>query len=74
MRTVTCTEFRKNASEYLSIVEHGETLIVLRHGRAIAEISPLMAQVREEPSWKGPRLRLKGKGKGLSGVIQRDRG
>ena len=75
MKTVTFTEFRKNASAYLSGVEQGETLLVYRHGKLIAEIRPPAASghIREEPSWKGPGKRLKLKGKGLSELILEER-
>jgi len=45
MKTVTFTEFRKNASEVLDLVENGESIRVLRHGKAIAKIVP--AELRE---------------------------
>lgn len=57
MKTVTSTEFRKNASEVLDLVEKGESIRVLRHGKAIARIVP--AEMREAiPVWKRPGLRL----------------
>jgi hypothetical protein len=30
MKTVTCTDFRKQTSNYISKVEHGETIVLLR--------------------------------------------
>jgi hypothetical protein len=30
MKTVTCTDFRKQTSDYISKVEHGETIVLLR--------------------------------------------
>lgn len=73
MKTVTLTEFRSHASSMLTEVEHGETLIVLRHGRPIAEISPVADRTGRRPSWKGPALRLSTKGTGLSSAILEDR-
>ena len=35
MTSVTLTEFRSHASGMLSRVEHGETFVVLRHGRPL---------------------------------------
>jgi prevent-host-death family protein len=53
VKTITFTEFRKNASKVLDIVEKGETIRVLRHGKAIAKIVP--AEGRDaEPAWKRP--------------------
>lgn len=73
MKTVTFTEFRKAASGYLSEVENGEKLILLRHGKAIAEIIPPSSDARALPSWKRPALRLKIKGKSLSNAILEER-
>ncbi len=40
MRTVTFTEFRRKASEMLDLVENGETVRVLRHGKPVARVVP----------------------------------
>lgn len=73
MTTVTLTEFRSHASGMLSRVEHGETLLVLRHGRPIAEVTPFVNQNKEQSSWKKPALRLSSKGKSLSATILAER-
>ena len=73
MKTVTLTEFRSHASGMLTEVEQGETLLILRHGRPIAEISPVEDQERTRPSWKKPALRLSTKGSGLSSAILEER-
>lgn len=73
MKTVTFTEFRKRASGVLSDVEKGETFLVLRHGKPIAEISPPSSGHTSTPSWKRPGLRLTTKGAGLSAAIQEER-
>lgn len=70
MKTVHFTEFRNRASDMLTEVEHGETLVVVRHGHPIAEISPL---ADEQPSWKCPALRLSTKGICLSAAIIKER-
>ena len=72
MKTITFTEFRKHASSLLSAVENGEIIVVLRHGRPIAEISPV-SQKDEVPSWKKPGLRLSAKGTELSSAILEER-
>jgi prevent-host-death family protein len=41
MRTVTVRELRNKGGEVLDHVEHGESVIVTRDGRAIAELRPL---------------------------------
>jgi antitoxin (DNA-binding transcriptional repressor) of toxin-antitoxin stability system len=72
MKTVSFTEFRKHASNLLSDVENGEMLIVMRHGKPIAEIKPLTEESRK-PSWKKPSLRLSIKGAKLSSAILEER-
>ena len=66
------TKFRKNAAAYLDKVEHGETVIVTRHGRPIAEIISPTNSI-ETISWKRPALRLAIKGISLSKTILSDR-
>ena len=73
MKTVTLTEFRSHASGLLTQVEQGETILVLRHGRPIAEVSPVADQRNSQPSWKKPALRLSTKGSGLSSAISEER-
>jgi prevent-host-death family protein len=70
--TVTLTEFRSHASGMLSRVERGETLVVIRHGRPIAEVSPV-SPAAGESSWKRPALRLVAKGAGLAAAILAER-
>lgn len=69
MKTVTVTEFRSHASGLLTEVEHGETVVILRHGHPIAKVSPVEGQIPSQPSWKRPGLRLSTKGSGLSSAI-----
>jgi prevent-host-death family protein len=73
MNRVSFTEFRNNASVLLSKVEEGETLLVTRHGRPIAEVSPYKKGSRRRPSWKDPALRLKVKGGSLAKAILEER-
>ena len=72
MKTVTFTEFRKNASEVLDLVEKGESIRVLRHGKAIARIVP--AELREaKPAWKRPGLHRVTAGASLSRAVLEER-
>ena len=73
MTTVTVSEFRSHASGMLTRVENGETLLVLRHGRPIAEVTPTANHNNGQPSWKQPGLRLATKGGGLSATILKER-
>jgi prevent-host-death family protein len=73
MRTVTFTDFRKKASGFITEVEHGETLILLRRGKPVAEVVPFSDQAPRKPSWKEPGIRLQIKGSDLSSAILEER-
>jgi prevent-host-death family protein len=73
MTTVTLTDFRSHASGMLTRVEQGETLVVLRHGRPIAEVTPIQKSDSVQPSWKQKELRLSTKGAELSAAILDER-
>jgi prevent-host-death family protein len=66
------TKFRSHAASYLDKVEHGETVVITRHGKPIAEIVPPSDAVARS-SWKRPALRLAIKGVSLSKAIVDDR-
>ncbi|HMD96321.1 MAG TPA: type II toxin-antitoxin system prevent-host-death family antitoxin [Terriglobia bacterium] len=72
MKTVTFTEFRKNASEILDLVEKGISIRILRHGKAIAKIVPTDRR-ETEPAWKRPGLRLVTAGASLSRAVLEER-
>jgi prevent-host-death family protein len=72
MKSFSFTEFRKRASEILTLVEKGETVRVVRHGKTVAKIVP--AETDENiPSWKRPGLRLVRPSASLSKVILEER-
>jgi len=73
MISISFTEFRRKASELISDVENGEVIQLIRHGKAVAEISPIKEDKKRLPSWKisGPRLVIKGDG--LSKAILQER-
>lgn len=73
MKTVTFTELRKNASGLLTDVEKGKTLIVVRHGKPIAEITPISTSSAWLPAWRKPGLRLAVTGAGLAAAILAER-
>ncbi|MFP4379576.1 MAG: type II toxin-antitoxin system Phd/YefM family antitoxin [Candidatus Sumerlaeia bacterium] len=72
MKTVNLTRFRQEVSGYLSAVEKGEVLVVSRHGKPIAEITPV-DNLAKTPAWKQPPLRLSTKGKGLTDAVLGER-
>ncbi len=73
MRSVTFTEFRKDASALLSAVEDGEIIQVIRHGKPIVEIMPFKNTTNQPPSWKKKRIKKTIKGEELSSMILSER-
>jgi len=72
-RRVPFTEFRRNASRLLDEVESGETLVLLRHGKAVARLAPADDLADEVPSWKREPLRLGRPGASLVDAILAER-
>jgi prevent-host-death family protein len=71
-RTVTFTDFRKNASSILDEVENGAVYRIVRHGRVVAELVTPEARP-EKPAWKTKGLRLVTRGAALSDAILDER-
>jgi prevent-host-death family protein len=57
MKTLSFTEFRKNASGILDLVEKGDSVRVLRHGNPIAKIVPAGLR-KANPAWQCAGVRL----------------
>jgi prevent-host-death family protein len=73
MKTIPVTEFRKNTASFINQVEHGETLILMRRGKPVAEIIPFSDRPKKNPAWKQPSIRLQLQGSDLSTAILEDR-
>ena len=73
MRTIPFTEFRRDASNIISIVEKGEKVTVTKHGRPIVDIIPSHKKKSWIPAWKKPGLKLDMKGDSLSQTIINER-
>lgn len=73
MKTVPFTDFRKNASGFINEVEHGETIVLIRRGKPVAEIIPFSNRERKIPAWKQPGIRLQIQGSDLSSTILEER-
>jgi antitoxin (DNA-binding transcriptional repressor) of toxin-antitoxin stability system len=55
MHTLSLSEFRAHASEMVDLVQTGETVRILRHGKAVAELIAVRAEIPVEvPRWKRP--------------------
>jgi prevent-host-death family protein len=74
MKTITLTELRRHYAALLTEVEKGETLVILRYGRPIAEIRPYSEDADKVPAWKEPGMKLKIPGAELSQAIMAERG
>lgn len=72
MKQVSFTEFRRNAAALFNSVERGQTIRVLRHGKPIAEVTPVPVR-KETLSWKRPGIALDVGGASLSREILRER-
>ena len=55
MHTLPLSEFRANVAAMIDLVEHGDTVRILRHGKPVAELVPVKADTAAKiPSWKRP--------------------
>jgi prevent-host-death family protein len=57
MHILPLSEFRANASAMLDLVEQGETVRIMRHGKPVADLVPAGTAATEplrQPSWKRP--------------------
>lgn len=58
MRLVTAREANQSFSKLLACVEQGETVVVTKHGKPVAEIRPRCADKRDDPKWRAAHARL----------------
>ena len=72
MISIAFTEFRKKTASFLDRVENGETVIITRHGRPIAEIIPPSVGPYNQ-SWKRPALRMNLRGVSISRAVLEER-
>lgn len=73
MKSIAFTDFRKKASDLITEVEHGETLILLRRGKPVAEVVPFSDKAQKSPAWKLSGTRLRIQGSDLSSAILEER-
>ena len=72
MKKVSFSNFRKNASAILDVVELGEEVEILRHGKVVARLVP-PGPARKRPAWKKAGLKLVTKAPSLAQAIIEDR-
>lgn len=77
MHTIALSEFRANASAMIDLVERGETVRILRHGKPVAELVPAKPELPGKvPSWKRavePLEYVRSDGKTLAQLIIEER-
>jgi prevent-host-death family protein len=75
--TLALSEFRASASAMIDLVEKGETVRILRHGKPVAELVPVKPDAPAKvPSWKRPIVPLdyaRADGKTVSQLIIEER-
>ena len=53
--SIPLSKFRANTSAMIELVEKGETVRILRHGKPVAELVPMPSETAEKvPGWKRP--------------------
>lgn len=77
MQMLPLSEFRANASAMLDLVEQGETVRILRHGKPVADLVPIQPeQPKTLPHWKqaiAPRKVVRPDGKTIAQLIIEER-
>jgi len=63
----------KQVSKSIDEVEHGETPVLIRRGKPVAEIIHFSGRDQKIPAWKQKWVRFQIKGSGLSSAILEDR-
>ena len=72
MHTLPLSEFRANASAMLDLVERGETVRIMRHGKPVADLVPVKTDAADKlPHWKRPIEPLKIVRPGGKSIAQR---
>ncbi|MCZ4313233.1 type II toxin-antitoxin system Phd/YefM family antitoxin [Comamonadaceae bacterium G21597-S1] len=55
MITLPLSEFRAHASSTLDLVQQGQTVRIMRHGKPVADLVPVREQAGDDlPNWKRP--------------------
>ncbi|HEX6014818.1 MAG TPA: type II toxin-antitoxin system prevent-host-death family antitoxin [Geminicoccaceae bacterium] len=58
MREMSVREANQNFSRLIAEVEKGETVIITKNGRAVAQVRPQPADRMDDPEWRGAYDRL----------------
>jgi len=52
MRTMTARDANQNFSKILKEAEQGETVLITKNGRTVAELRPRVHDPRDDPEWR----------------------
>jgi prevent-host-death family protein len=52
MKTITARDANQNFSKVLAEVELGETVLITKNGKTVAELRPRADDPREDPVWR----------------------
>ena len=52
MRSTTVRDANQNFSKLLAEVEQGETVLITKNGRTVAELRPRADDPRQDPEWR----------------------
>jgi prevent-host-death family protein len=52
MRSITAREANQNFSKVLAEVEDGETVLITKNGKTVAELRPRPNDRRDDPEWQ----------------------
>jgi prevent-host-death family protein len=52
MKTITARAANQNFSKVLAEVEQGETVLITKNGKTVAELRPRADDPREDPVWR----------------------
>jgi prevent-host-death family protein len=58
MREMSVREANQNFSRLIAEVERGETVIITKNGRAVAQVRPQPADRMDDPEWRAAYERL----------------
>lgn len=58
MRSTTARDANQNFSKLLAEVEKGESVLITKNGRTVAELRPRPDDPRDDPSWRAAYARM----------------
>ena len=69
MNTINAKQARKQLGELIDAAERGESTVITRRGKKVAELGPVKTRRRKLPDLSAFRASLKVKGKSLSETV-----